>query len=237
VAPMREAGVPAELARLAAGDVEIIGRRAGGIPYLIGVEFKQWGDVLQCIRDGRFSEQLRAMRETFEVNWLLIEGRIRVGADGRLEMKRPNDGWYSPPSRQSYQEAEAWVLTMSARAGVIPWRTETRAETVAWLRTLYLWATASDWESHRAHLAFYVPPWDSGDVNPLEGATPEQARRQQVMRTAMSLPRVGAGKVARIADEFGTVAEMVGADAKRWATIKGIGKRDSETITRAIRGE
>jgi hypothetical protein len=75
IEPLRAAGLPVEPAVLDAGDVAILGRGPGGAPTRVGIEIKQWDDVLMCVRSGRFADQLRRMRDLYEVRWLLIEGR------------------------------------------------------------------------------------------------------------------------------------------------------------------
>ena len=86
---LRKLGLETRLERLVAGDVEIIG--IDGTVVL--VEHKQWSDVLACVRSGRFAEQLRGMKREAHVNWLLIEGRLRVEASGALSLMTDHGTW------------------------------------------------------------------------------------------------------------------------------------------------
>ena len=128
--------------------VRVIENEFGRDAVMVGVEVKKLNDVLACMRDGRFAEQLRGMGESYEIKWLLIEGRIRnVSPNDTMQIasgkKWRDDGHYR------YQEFTSWLQTMCMRGGVLLWRTENQDETVAWLRSLYLWWTMREYEQHR----------------------------------------------------------------------------------------
>ena len=76
--PLRTLGVLVEPGILPAGDVEFLGNGPEGRPMLVGVEHKTVEDAVACMRNGRFAEQARAMREYFDVSWLCVEGEISV---------------------------------------------------------------------------------------------------------------------------------------------------------------
>lgn len=224
IEPLRAAGVTVEEAVLPAGDIEIVGCGPGDRPRLIGIEYKSIEDVAACVRNGRFAEQLRRMRESYEVSWLLIEGRWRgLGKDG-LYVRR-HEKWFQIPSRVSYQEVSAWTFTMAQCGGTLLWRTESQAESVAWLRTLELWWTAKSLEEHRAHLDWYTPPTP---VNPFGG---EPSLTQ---KWAIELPGIGAGKAKVVADHFASAKEMACAEPSEWLKLKGVGKKMAAAIVKAI---
>jgi hypothetical protein len=223
IEPLRAAGLPVEPAVLDAGDVAILGRGLGGAPTRIGVEIKQWDDVLMCVRSGRFADQLRRMRDLYEVRWLLIEGRIQAH-DGLLAIRR-SDRWYYPPGRVSYQEATSWLLTMCGVGGALLWRTESQSESVDWLRSLYWWWVSKDMDEHHAHLDFYQPP-----VQGL-GAWEEPSPVQLVAR---NLPGIGPTRLRAVDATFPSVEEMVNAPESEWCAVEGIGPKTAKAIRRFV---
>jgi len=226
IAPLKAVGLEVEPCILAAGDFEIMGNGPSGRVIPIGVEVKQWDDVMACVRNGRFADQLRGMHAAYEVNWLLIEGRIK--AVGKEVAIRKGDRWYAPPGRMSYQELTGWLLTMCSAAGVLLWRTESQQESVEWLRSLYWWWVSKDYEQHRAHLDFYLPPVTDGPIAPWQEPS-------LVVKLASVLPGIGSKLAYRVAEEFESIAEMIDAPAERWQTVEGIGPKRAEQLVRAIR--
>lgn len=225
ITPLRNLGVSVSPEILAAGDFEILGSGPGGHPTLVGVEIKSVEDAVQCMRNGRFAAQLRGMRESFEVSWLLIEGRVLAGEKG-MSVRR-GERWYTIPGRVGYQEFAAWTQSMCQAGGVLLWRTETQAESVLWLRALELWWTTKEYEQHRAHLDYYQPPIVG---NPF--AEPSLA-----LRVAACLPHIGGVKAERAAKHFGSVKKIVLASAEDWTYIKGIGGRVAADVVAAIEKE
>ena len=118
IEPLKRAGVPVEAATLQFGDVEIIGRGPEGRPVTVGVELKRLSDAFQCLRDGRFAAQLRGMRETYEVSWLLLEGRFQKDKRGHLQVFSKNR-WQKAHGAVTYQEFAAWLQTMMMRGGAL----------------------------------------------------------------------------------------------------------------------
>jgi len=226
IAPLRQLGVPVEEAILPAGDVEIVGNGPEGRPVLVGVEVKKLSDVLACMRDGRFAEQLRGMSESFEVKWLLIEGRMR-GVSDVIQVAHGsrwrNDGHYR------YQEFVSWLMTMCQRGGVLLWRTENQEESVAWLKALYHWWTLKSYEEHRAHLNHYQPQL-LGGITPFEPPT-------LVQKVAVCLPGIAGTRSKAISLRFSSIREMAKADEKEWSSIDGIGKRGAKKLVEALNGK
>jgi len=211
VRPLRERNIPIEESILPAGDVEIVGRGPEGRPVLVGVEYKSVGDVLHCIRDGRFAEQLRRMRDRYEVRWLLVEGYWAPGVrDELLVMERGR--FREARGQYKFTEVASWLLTMAQAGGCLLWRTPDMSESVSWLCVLRSWWTQRDWESHRSHLAMYMPPPFS--FRPL---TPTELM-------ANTLDGLGPEKLKAVAAKFKTPHAMTSATVEDWASIDGIGK-------------
>lgn len=224
IAPLKRLGVHVDAGILPAGDVEILGNGPGGNTVLVGVEHKSVEDAVQCMRNGRFAEQLRGMKESFHISWLLIEGRIGSVSGTGIATRR-GDKWFTLPGRVTYQEFAAWTQAMCQAGGVLLWRTETQQESVAWLRALEMWWTVKTWEQHRAHLDYYQPPVTG---NPFE--TPTLA-----LRVAACLPHIGSVLAARVAEHFGSVDKIVLATEKDWTHIKGVGKKAAADIVAKLK--
>lgn len=226
IAPLMKLGVPVEPGILAAGDVEILGNGPGGFPTLIGIEHKTIEDAVACMRNGRFAEQARGMRSYFEVSWLLVEGRVRVGK--RVLEVRKGEKWMPLHAGVTYQELAAWLISMAQAQGILLYRTESKAESVLWLRALNNWWTAKDWEEHRAHLEWYTPP---SVGNPFLREPP------LVERAAALLPHIGVVKAGRVAKEFRSLKKMTCVSQEEWVTIPGVGKKMAAAIVKAIEEE
>ena len=227
ITPLRNLGVLVESEYLPAGDVEILGKGPRGRPVLIGVEHKQFEDAIACMRNGRFADQLRGMRESYEISWLLIEGRIGgIGAKEGIAVRR-GERWFPLPGRVTYQELAAWLQTMCQAGGVLLWRTETQAESVAWLRALEMWWTVKEYEEHRAHLDYYHPPLLANPFEP-----PSLA-----LKVAACLPHIGGVKAERVAGHFRSVKKIVLASKADWVHIESVGKKTAADIVAAIEKE
>lgn len=228
--PLRAAEVPVEMDTLPVGDVELLGLGPGGRPLLIGVEYKAARDVLACVRDGRFAEQLRGMRQRYEVSWLLIEGEWRID-DGALEVRERRG--FRERGRYTYQEVAAWLLTMAQRGGVLLWRTRDREETVAWLRALYWWWTCKDFEEHRAHLAWYTPPYTPD--NPMDMEPPSVVQKVAAALLSMGpTVDVNAERAKAAAAVFPSVRAMVDAGVSDWRGVDGIGPKIAQRVVASV---
>jgi len=227
IAPLRRWGVAVEEATLTAGDVEIVGNGPASRPMMVGIEVKKIPDLLQCVRNGRFADQLRAMKQTYEVSWLLVEGRWHGFAQKDDLQVRKGERWYQQPGHLRYQEVASWVLTMCAAAGMLVWRTECEEETVAWLRAHEVWWTAKEYEAHRAHFNFYTPPLSSGDPF---------AEPSLVRKVANVLPGLSDTLSSRVEGQFATVRQMVNAAVEDWVAVDGIGKKKAKTLVEVLGG-
>jgi ERCC4-type nuclease len=224
IAPLARAGVPVSGAKLAAGDVEIIGRGLKGRPTLVGVELKKWGDLLQCLRDGRYADQQKKMRAAYEVRWLLVEGEVEVGKDGVLWWKS-GEHWRHDGGH-TIQEVTAWLFTQVMCGGTLLWQSPSQSSSVDWLRFLWLWWTAKDYDEHKSHLEWYIPPALGTWISP---PTP-------VQQVARVLPGIGSTLCALLSEEFPTPECMMELDPDRWTRVEGVGKKKLERVREFWRG-
>ena len=166
------------------------------------------------------------MKEAGTHSWLLIEGQLRNTERGRSMQAMGSKGrWRTTDGHISYQEMVGWIMTMSAVAGVHVWRTSNQGESVDWVRGMYNWWTAKEWEQHRAHLDFYKPPIVQASFAP----------PTLVQKVAAVLPGIGNKKAATVAKFFSSVRKMISATPEEWQEIEGIGKKGSETIVEAVK--
>jgi ERCC4-type nuclease len=213
---LEHVGLSVRVERLPAGDIELIGIDG----TVVGIELKKWPDVLACVRNGRFAEQLRGMRREFHVSWLLIEGRARAGEKGRFEIMTPQ-GWRVADGDYTYQEVVAWLMTMAHCGGALLWHTGSPEESALWVRAQHFWWAFQEWAEHRAHLQWFEPPplW----TNPY--SEPPLA-----LRIACMLPGVGQTRAAAILDTLGTethypsAEEVTQAGTVALQKVPGIGK-------------
>lgn len=229
LAPHLEAlGLTVRLERLPAGDIELIGIDG----TVVMVEYKQWSDVLACVRSGRFAEQLRGMRREAHVAWLLIEGRIRADTMNNLSLPGSDGRWREVDAGIKATELNAWLLTMAQCGGALLWRTNTPEESAMWLRSLYYWWTYQEWKDHRAHQAWFTPPplWE----NPY-GEAP------LALKIAAMLPGIGSTRANAIIETFGTETHFPSAEEVTQAgtvalqRVPGIGKTVATRVWEAWR--
>lgn len=230
--PLRAAGLPAELELLPAGDIELVGRGCGR-PMSVGVEYKSIPDMLQCSRDGRFAEQLRAMRARYEVSWLLLEGEWRYSPNGPLEVMESR-GFRAARAGHTYQEVVAWHLTMIQRGGVLLWQTRDRTESVAWLRSLYWWWMSKDFEEHRAHLDWYTPPYCPDNAFDRSGPSVTQKVAAALLAAGPTVD-VNSTRAKAAAAHFPSVRAMVTADETEWRAVEGIGAKIAKRVVEAVK--
>lgn len=191
------------------------------------MEYKKLPDLLACVRSGRFADQLRGMRDSYEINWLLIEGRVDcVGPKQVLKYKTDDHRWRASDGRVTYAELVTWTMTMCMRAGVLVWRTETQEESVSWLRGLNVWCTGKEWSDHRAHLDWYTPPLPH----------PPWEKPSTLQKVAAQLPGVGAVRSGEVAKYFKSIQEMACALPEDWVKIPGVGKTTAAKIVKAVKG-
>lgn len=228
---MKQRGVKeVESAMLSAGDIHITGNGPGGLPIMVGIEYKKLPDLVQCIEDGRFvGHQLPNMLDCYDQNWLLVEGIWRESdTSGLLEVPR-GSSWttmrHGANGGLMAGALEAYLLTLSIKLGLNVKLTGGRRQTVNWLYHLNRWWTEKEYEDHRAYLAF-----DNSSALALV-STPSLVRR-----VAKELPGVGWHRSGAVASHFGSVVELALAEPREWESISGIGKETARRVFKAING-
>lgn len=228
--------VHCELANLDYGDFIFGGVGPGGEYLNIAVERKTWPDLISSIESKRLQgRQAPGMRVHFDRSYLLIEGEVRNGMGGMLEicrrrgrggrpqwdaLSRSNRGWTWPrvwAAIFSLQEFGEMRVILTRNSG----------ETCDVLNALYRW-----WQKEYSdHDMFNVVVTGASS-----GPRLAELTKPTFFRKAMSQFHLLGWKKATAADaEFASMAEACQADEKRWRRVKGIGKELAARIVRVLR--
>jgi ERCC4-type nuclease len=219
--PLQQAGLPAEERFLHAGDLAFTGRGHGGTAVEIGIEFKRLDssstDLAQSLRTGRLSgEQLPKLlgeRGAYDQAWLLIEGVWRTDPKTGLVtvFKGTRRGWQTIPGKMPGSELEKRLLTLEMLGGLHVVRTNTRADSVRFIGSLYRWWTDRDLDRHVSHLAVH----DAPTFRPVS----------DVAAALMRWPGIGYKAAAAAEKSFGSIRNAALAEAIRWSTLDINGKK------------
>lgn len=224
-----------EEATLDFGDVAFEGRGVKNAPLLIGIEFKQLGDIIQCCRDGRFAgHQLPGMRAVYNHSWLLIEGEWRHDANGLITTNQGSyRGWKRHPSKMRASEFEKHILTFELCGGVHVRYTNSRADSVRAIVNLVRWWQDKALDSHTSHLAIHEPVAAFGVVS-------------EFRRAVMAWPGIGLKLSKAVEKKFqgkhglGSVDVAASASVSDWADLETDGRRFGELnaakLTKFLRG-
>lgn len=215
---------------LRAGDAAFIGRGPDR-QVAVGVEVKSVADLLSSIQTGRLQgTQIPRMREEYDVVWLLVHGRWRVGADGGLLVYNERRcHWFNHPPEGhqfTYAYPEKWLMT-AVESGVRVRMVEREEEVAAWLGLLAGW-WEKRWERHGGMCAFDR----SREIPGVVGMENGGMLRAQV---ANCLPKLGVKRARAAAEHFPSVRGMINAGVEEWCEVEGVGKGIGERIVEAVR--
>lgn len=234
LAPLLPPGV-AFITTLEFGDAAFMGNGPDTVsnPAWIGVERKRIRDLLQCLKDGRFTgHQLPGMLARYQFCYLLVEGETACDEMGRLLIIE--HGRWGPVKLGygfwTYAAFEHHLLTIAHKTPFVVTRSKGAKDTAAWLVTAYTWWQGTGWNGHVSHKQHHEPP-----AAFLEFANAPKYR-QAVMRIAQALPGISGKRAVEVYKRFKTVKEMVNASPEEWAEIDGIGKGLAMGIWAAVSG-
>lgn len=237
--PLLAAGLPAVVAdpQLDAGDLAFSGRGIGGQAVEIGIEFKRLDssstDLAQSLRSGRLSgEQLPKLlgeRGAYDKAWLLVEGVWRTDPKSGLvtAYKGTRKGWCAIPGKMPGSELEKRLLTLELLGGLHVRFTNTRADSIRFIGSLYRWWTDRDMDRHVSHLAVHDAPTFHAVSD--------------VAAALMRWPGIGYKAAAAAERHFGTVARAAASSSVGWETLdvggKKFGKARADKLITWLRGE
>lgn len=211
---LQSRGIPCKLTTLEFGDVCFNWKGPKGRSISVGIERKTLGDLLTCIRDGRYiAHQLPGMKNTYELVYLLIEGRYRYNWGGWIEVPR-GKGWGPPHGTSSPPMAsmlEHFLTSREVQNGVRVIYADTLDESACLIHHKYTYGLV-DWESHNSSHAFD----ESSDLVVGFRATPPDIAYQVASR----LDGIGVKKVGAVTRALPSVEQMVMAKVDEWANIE-----------------
>lgn len=214
---------------LPAGDLLLTSN--DGAEFWAVVEFKKINDLLSCIETGRFAgTQLPDMLnvEGLSEYWLLIEGPMKCGHDGELMIEANGKWHHARVGNRTFNmsDLDSWELTLQTLTPLKIKRTDSRSESVTWIKTLHEWWRRGV-DNHKSHMVTDK----SRNVRGME------LRRASLVRLwAEKLPGIGHDKALFVESHFGDAFEMAVADESEWIKIEGVGLKMARRIVEAIRG-
>ncbi len=216
--PLRKLGLPVDVLHLEAADIAFTGRGVGEEEVFVGIELKRLSDGIQSLRTGRLAgKQLPKLRKFFGgFAWLLVEGRWIANERGLVSTyKGPKRGWVPMPGAVRASELEKELLTLEICGGLRRKDTNTRADTLRFISTLYRWWTDKALDEHGSHLAVYEPPT----------LMPLSPFRQAVCQW----PEVGIKTSAAVERKFeGSIRRACAANVGEWAEITTVDRHGKE---------
>lgn len=222
----------AEFCFLDFGDAMIVGNGPNGAT-LVGVEVKSIWDLISSIDTGRLqATQLPGLLRTYEHSALLYYGQTRMGRSGELEMWRAHGrqrGWHvfklgTRAVPYGYLEAFLWEVAL---LGVHVQRVDDERTAAAWLGVLHRW-WSKDWTAHKG-LRTLDRSRDVSLMPNMDAAT------HQRVKIAAQLPGVGYDRAVNAANHFGSVREMINADADAWTSVRGVGRVIAKAVVEAVK--
>jgi ERCC4-type nuclease len=200
------------------GDV-IFNGRDGDKVMRFCVERKKWGDLCQCIDDGRQLNQMRGAYENgFDRYVLVVEGGYKV-AGGNLYYRRR--GYVD--SGMPWTRIQAYLDELHYFTGVQVKHTSTARETAQAINNLHDLMQSRD---HNSLKKFYSPP-----------VTPVLMRKPGIVRrVAKEFMGIGWDRSLAVEKQFPTLREMVNAGVEEWMEVEGIGKNIAYSVVKEAGG-
>jgi len=202
-------------------------------PLLIAVERKKITDLVSCITDGRFINQMQICGEMgCDVMVLIVEGDSHVSLeDGLLEVpiwRRNSAGklvktWVPVRPTMTFSRFDQFLTEVDYLAGVIVKRSWDVRETASIIKAL--------WDN------FQTPPGKHNSLNRMFTAPPtsvELVRPGLIRRMAKELPGIGWKRSRVVAAHFRSVRDMCNAKTPEWTKLDGISRKVATEVVNAI---
>jgi ERCC4-type nuclease len=174
---------------------------------LVGIQRNEIADLWASLRDGRLARSAGLMR-WLAVRVLLVEGRVRWSASGRLSTAR------SPLTREQFRG----VLLSAQRRGLWVVHTDDLADTAA--AALHLRA----WAAKPRHVTFEGRP----------RAVEEPGSRPWALHLLQSFPSIGPATAGAIHDHFGHVPLSWSVAEAELAMVRGVGPVRASSLWSAL---
>lgn len=175
----------------------------------VGVQRKEWKDLVASVEDGRWARELSAMR-ALDVRFVVVEGWPTVGSDGSLVDKRFGRAWNLSMVRS--------VLATCQADGVIVDRTANIYDTAEWCK----WARG--WTAKARHGSL------EGREGVGRGMWGSPTNRDYGVHLLQGLPGVGPELAGRVYDHFGGVPWRWEVGVEELMRVEGIGRKKAEKM-------
>lgn len=233
--PLRALGVTVrDTTHLRSGDASWLGHGPADTFLRVGVEIKKVNDLLACILDNRFTglQLPRMMEDGYGIIYLLVEGVTRPSPEGLIQKGLVIPGrdprvkivkFLDAHRRLMYQGVDGFLTTLEQKAGVIVLRTFDEAETVATLRSRYLW-WQKEWDQHKSLTPMLKL------LKTATRAVREETRTDVLQLTQTSTIRKMLAQIPEIGWKRAKDAEAAFGDRIRNAILQEIGVQEWATL-------
>lgn len=220
----RPYGVKTEKTKLDYGDFDFEGQGPKG---LCGVVFerKRIEDLVDSMQSNRLTgHQLPGIARNYDYGYLIIEGAWRSSTEGLLEIP---GRWGVDVRRIPARAVRNFVMGLTLRGGLIPWRTWNQEETVEFIVDQYrMWE--KPWAEHTSHEAIYAPAEATGSMTVIRSRPMSRAEK-----IAMQLPGLD-GKARYAAQKFKTPLSLITAKEGDWARMPWKTKKGQDRLLGAV---
>lgn len=159
VKPLRDVGLKVDDSIQLDADLFFTGKGEKGTSLTIAAEHKKVPDLISSLTSKRLQGlQMPRMLQTFDRNWLIIEGDWQSDSQGRVTMWKGRGQRRVAKGAPPAIELEKRLLTLELRGGFRIRHCPTRKDTVRFISALYRWWTDVEMEGHRSHLAMHEGP-------------------------------------------------------------------------------
>lgn len=202
---------------------------------IVAVERKKIRDLLQCLKDGRFTGfQLPGLVTLASYTYLVVEGITKACRQtGRL-MLFEHGRWRVLDLGQDYwlySTLEHHLETLRRKTPLRVITTHDAEHTADLITSLYTWWTVGGgWEGHKSHNQVHIPN------DPVMSVTSEPVHVRTALKVAQQLPGIRDVLALRVRERFPTVRDMVAASPAQWAQVEGVGAVKAGRIWGAIHG-
>lgn len=233
----KQYGLKVEKTTLDNGDFDWIGRGPGDTSVSVVVERKRLdSDLIQSMQSRRLSgKQLPGMCAEYDYGYLIVEGIWRIGTDGQIEVPRGDDARSWKSLGVHSRAVHNYLMGLSFRAGLQPWKTSNPRETVSFIVDQYRMWTEKSWAGHKCHEAVYAPA-DQSNGRRLSLHTRKIDVSEKIL---MQLPGLD-GRAREVSKHWLDLAgeewgmAMMMASPKEWERVKGVGKIGARKIWEAL---
>lgn len=208
------------------GDFCFFGKWVEGEPVRVSGDRKKLGDLLKCITDGRYVQQIQSAREAgFQHLFLIFESVHRRDRDtGLVQIKRGKE-WVNAIPDTPHSTLDAYLNELHWMAGVQVLRSQSARETAA--QVISLWKLfQSPPEAHGLLQKFHTQPITE---------TYLLSRPPLIRRIAKELPGVSWKRSKAIEAGFESVTDMVNATKSQWLSVDGLGPKTVSKIMKELK--